>query len=183
MRTLLAALPSPFLFIQLPLNHFAMKATTTTAPAFGHGYENNLNCVLAEQHREQYLTLYTTLQNVSSAFIEGIQSVTLNTPSGSVTVPLYSSTGEDMHKRAGCIYTELSEVVGARLAYLEQMIARHEEDSQKEEAQEREGEGPRAEALSLSLPLRPMSPAEFAAMPAEARRAYDSGRAEQLEAA
>lgn len=161
----------------------ATLSTVPTTAKFGHGYETNLNYVLAEQHRERYLALYTTMQQVSAAFIEGIQSVTLNTPSGSVTVPLYSSTAEDMHKRAGGLYTELSEVLGARLAHLEKLIARHEEDSQKEEVEEREGEGGRAEALNFCLPQRPMSAAEFAAMPAEARRAYDRDRAERLEVA
>lgn len=160
-----------------------MKATTTTAPKIGHGYECNLNAVLAEQQREQYLKFYTLMHQVSAAYIEGIQSVTLNTPSGSVTVPLYSVTGENLHKLAGSFYSELSEVIGARLAALEHGIARHEADSQLEEPEERESEGPRAEALSLALPHRPMTPAEFAAMPPEARRAYDLDRAEQLEAA
>lgn len=143
-----------------------------TIPHFGHGYENNLNYVLAEQHREQYLAHYITMQKVSAAFIEGIQSVTLNTPSGSVTVALYSSTGEDLHKRAGNLYTDLSEVIGARLAHLERLIAQHEEDSRKEEADEREGKGRRADALTFCLPMRKMSDAEYDALPPEAQRAH-----------
>lgn len=147
----------------------------------GHGYENNLNYVLAEQYRERYLAFYTTMQQISAAFIEGIQAVTISTPTSSVTVHLCGSS--KLESMVGTLYTDLSEVVGERLAHLEHMIARHDEDSLKEESQEREGEGGRYEALSLSLPHRPMSEAEFAAMPPEARRAYDWDRAEKLEAA
>lgn len=164
-----------------------MQATTTsplsTVPvtaSFGHGYENNLNYVLAEQHRERYLALYTILQQVSAAHIEGIQSVTLTTATGSVTVPLY---GQNMDQRTGTLYTELSEVLGERLEYHEQLIACHEKDSLVEEPHEREGQGGRAEALSFCLPMRRLNDAEFAAMPPEARRLYDEHRAGLLQVA
>jgi hypothetical protein len=146
------------------------------APAsFGTGYETNYNAVMANHSREEYTALYTVFQTLAKLKVAGIQEITVKSHNGSVTIPL---GGPNAYQRGMNLGAELSEALGDRLTALEKDILRYEEDSQNEEREEREGAGARAQVLGFCLPMRRLSDAEFAALPAEARRAFDEHRAE-----
>lgn len=155
-------------------------AAKTEIPAiakFGNGYEANYNAVQANHCREEYTSLYTALQTLAKLKIAGIQEITVKGYNGSVTIPL---SGANAHQRGMDLGQELSEALGDRLSALEKDILRYEQDSLNEEAEEREGTGERVQVLNFCLPMRPLSDAEFEALPAEARRAYDEDRAEGI---
>jgi hypothetical protein len=144
----------------------AAKTKIPAAAKFGNGYEANYNAVQANLCREEYAILYT-----------GIQEITVKGCNGSVTIPL---SGPNAHQRGMNLGQELSEAIGDRLSTLEKDILRYEQDSLNEEAEERQGTGERAQVLGFCLPMRRLSDAEFAVLPAEARRAYDEDRAESI---
>lgn len=155
-------------------------AAKTEIPAiakFGNGYEANYNAVQANHCREEYADLYTALQTLAKLKFAGIQEVTVKAYNGSVTIPL---GGPNAHQRSMSIGQELSEALGDRLTALEKDILRYEQDSLNEEEEERAGTGERALVLGFCLPMRRLSDAEFASLPAEARRAYDEHRAESI---
>jgi hypothetical protein len=155
----------------------AAKTKIPAAAKFGNGYEANYNAVQANLCREEYAILYTALQTLAKLKIAGIQEITVKGCNGSVTIPL---SGPNAHQRGMNLGQELSEAIGDRLSTLEKDILRYEQDSLNEEAEERQGTGERAQVLGFCLPMRRLSDAEFAVLPAEARRAYDEDRAESI---
>lgn len=148
---------------------------------FGTGYENDYNGAMADQAREEYARLYKLLHAVRQAHITGIQSITITGPTGSVTVPLMGGKADQRSKTFTC---ELLEVVGDQLEDVEHNIRRYEQDSMENEGpDDRAGISERAQVFTFCLPMRPMSEAEFSALPPAARRAYDEHKADRLEAA
>jgi hypothetical protein len=142
----------------------ARLAELPQAPTGGHSYHTNYNYTLAEYAREEYARLYSLWQQILRLNTAGIQQITLTGQTGTVTLPVQS---------VNSICGHLAEELGNRLGALEKDILGYEQTSLTEEADEREGEGNRAAFFSFCLPMRPMSDAEFAALPPEAQRAYD----------
>lgn len=165
-----------------------MKATISTQPGArptlsiastlspGGAYETNLHNVMGDHCREEYLALYTLLQEIHRASIEGVTELTLRTRTRSITVTLMGELGEKM---SGMLDEGLGDMLGVRLDVLERNIIKHEQDA-AEDVGDLTGDSTRAQTFAFCLPMRPMSDAEFEAMPPEARRAYDEHRAENL---
>lgn len=162
-----------------------MKLATATAPktattipglpAFGNGYETNYSKVHADLTREVYADTYKLLQQLSRAQIEGVLEVTVRTRTGSMTIPLGEQAGRDMAQT-------LCEGLGEKLDKLEKDILECSQRAEQEEADDEDGTSGRAQVFAFCLPMRPLSDAEFLAMPAEARRTYDEHRAERAAA-
>lgn len=156
-------------------------ARTTEIPANikpGGAYETNLNQRMANLCREEYARTYALRHALDTAHLSGFLDVTIRTASGLITLPFIG--GDKNDARAHDLYIQMSEMLGDKLGKLEHEILRYEQDSERDEAEEREGEGYRAETFAFCLPMRPLSDAEFEAMPPEARRAYDEYRAENI---
>lgn len=143
----------------------------------GNAYETNFHQVMADQCREEYARTYAIVQALSRAHITGFLDITVRTSTGSVTIP-FLGKGADQH--AQNMYVEMAEVLGDKMSKLEADIVEYEQTSEKEEAADREGTSARAQLFGYCLPMRPLSDAEFEALPAEARRAYDEQRAERI---
>ncbi|MGI4863720.1 MAG: hypothetical protein ACRYFZ_07320 [Janthinobacterium lividum] len=159
-------------------------ARTTEIPANikpGGAHETNYHQRMANHCREEYARTYTLREALVTAHLSGFIDVTIRTANGSITIPFIG--GDKNEQRAQGLYVELAEMLGDKLGKLEHDILDYEKDSEKDEADEREGAGTRAETFAFCLPMRPLSDAEFEALPAEARRAYDEHRAEQVKAA
>lgn len=146
----------------------------------GNAYETNYNHLMANHCREEYSRIYAIKQALVAAHVSGFLDITVRSATGSVTIPMI---GEKNEQRAHGFFIELAEALGDKMSKLEHDIVRYEQDSEGEEAAEREGTGQRAETFAFCLPMRPLSDEEFLAMPAEARRHYDEHRAEQVKAA
>jgi hypothetical protein len=143
----------------------------------GMGYETNYNYLMANQCREEYARTYAIRDSLLAAHVSGFLDITVRSGAGVVTIPFIGSGATG---RAQNLFVELAELLGDKLTKLENDIVRYERDSLKEEAGEREGTGSRAQTFSFCLPMRPMSDADFQALPAEAQRAFDEYRAENM---
>lgn len=141
------------------------------------GYETNFATIQADQSREVYLEYYKLAQTLSVAQKMGVIDITLRTSTGTVTMPVLDP------KRMLSLYTEMQEMLGDKLQEMEKDILYYEDLAQKEEAADMDGTSARSQFFAHCLPMRPISDAEFNAMPAEARRLFDEQRAERVKAA
>lgn len=159
-----------------------IASVATSTRALGGAHETNLHMVHADHCREEYASLYTLLKRMEQACIEGVTELTLRTRTKTVVVPLTGQLGEELGAQ---LKFSLADMMGVKLDKLETDIFKYAEGSLEEKETTEEGEciDPRAAGLAFCLPMRRLSDEEFLALPAEARRQYDSVRAEQVQAA
>lgn len=159
-------------------------STTNTSPRTvpatvkpGGAYETNYNALMADQSREVYAETYKLIQDLSLLKIQGIIEVTVRTRTGSLSIPITAQqVGAD-------ITLDLITMLGEKMDQLERDILKYTQDSEENEPFDKYGESDRAALFAFCLPMRPLSDAEFNAMPPEARRAFDETRAERVQAA
>jgi len=129
------------------------------------GYANNFSQNQADEAREVFLHYYKIAQALSTAQKMGITEIVLRTPAGEVAVPVTST------KWMGQIHNDLQEMLTDKMGDMEEEILDYEEEAINEE-RDRKGVSDRARLLAHCMPMRPLNDAEFAALPAEAQRAY-----------
>lgn len=154
----------------------ADRLDTTVGLEPGTGYENNYSSVEAELMREEWLRTYALIQELAKAKISGIVEITVRSHAGSVSLPIISS------QRGMNLWLEMNEMLGDKMSSLEEGIVYYTKQAEKEEVGDTKGTSKRSQAFAFCLPMRPLSDAEFAAMPPEARRMYDEHRAESITA-